>query len=207
MEELSQINNIIDESIQNSSYVSVIISSCVFIIYTLIIRLVDFFKAKHKDKPLLEMSKTIQEMGANIIKLNSILNKTLQDSEKKEIRQCETTIKLGFKAFGFKIIQEAFNIIIHNNIDKNKSLIKNNISTIVNNEFYTLYFALSIYEIQNIQISTKLKEEWINEIINELITIIYDGQDQISRIRHINDKITLLINGYTTYVINKTINV
>lgn len=207
MEELSQINNIINQGIQNSSYVSVIISSCVFIIYTLIIRLVDFFKAKHKDKPLLEMSKTMQEMGANIIKLNSILNKTLQDSEKKEIRQCEITIKLGFKAFGFKIIQEAFNIIIHNNIDKNKSLIKNNISTIVNNEFYTLYSALSIYEIQNTQISTKLKEEWINEISNELITIIYDGQDQISRIRHINDKITLLINGYATYVINKTINI
>ena len=61
MEELQTINEIVNTSIRDSSYIAVIISSSVFIIYTLIIRLIDYFKSKAKDKPLLEMSKAMKE--------------------------------------------------------------------------------------------------------------------------------------------------
>lgn len=207
MEDLQNINSIINQSIKDSSYITAIISSSVFLIYTFIIRMIDYIKSKHKEKPIYEMSKAMKEIGDNIVKLNEILNKTLQDAERKEIRQCETTIQLGFKAFGFKIIQESFTIIIHNNIDKNKELIKSNIYKIVNNEYYKLYSALSVYEINNIHVCTKLKEEWIQEVSDAIITIMFDGQEYINRVAHINDKITILINEYSTYVINKTINV
>jgi hypothetical protein len=206
MEELSQINNIINQGIQNSSYVSVIISSCVFIIYTLIIRLVDFFKTKHKDKPLFEMSKTMQEMGANIIKLNSILNKTFDNVERKQIIQCDKTIQLGFKTLAFKIIQECFDIIIHNNIDKNKELITNNLIKVISTEYHKLYHTLSLYEVKNINVASTLKQEWINELSDTVIGIIYNGQEPISRISHINDRLTILVNDYAIYVTNKTIN-
>lgn len=206
MEELNNLNNIINESIQNSSYVSVIISSCVFIMYTLIIRLVDFFKAKHKDKPLLEMSKTMQEMGVNIIKLNAILNKTFDNAERKQINQCDRTIQLGFKTLAFKIIQECFNIIIHNNIDKNKELITNNLTKVISTEYNKLYNTLSLYEINGINVATTLKQEWIKELLDTVITIIYDGQEAITRTAHINDRLTILVNDYSIYVTNKTIN-
>lgn len=206
MEELETINNIIEESVRNSSYITVIISSCVFIIYTLITRLVDYFKSKTKDKPLLEMSKAMKEMGDNIAKLNAVLNKIFADTEKKESRQCDKAIQLGFKAFGFKIAQECSNIIVHNNIDKNKELIKNNLNKVVNTEYYKLYAALSVYEINEVIVASKLKEEWTKEIVDAIIQIMYNGQDSIIRIAHINNKINILIGEYSIYVSNKIFN-
>ena len=206
MEELQTINEIVNESIKNSSYIAVIISSSVFILYTLIVRLVDLSKAKNKNKPLLEMSKAMKEMGENIAKLNAVLNKTFEDAEKKEIRQCDRAIQLGFKAMGFKISQECANIIAHNNIDKNKELISSNINKVVSTEYYRLYSALSAYEINEINVATKLKEEWIKELADTLITIIYDGQDAVIRIAHINDRINILLNDYSTNVQNKIFN-
>lgn len=206
MEDLKTITEIVDESVRNSSYVTVIISSSVFIIYTLIIRLVDYFKSKNKDKPLLEMSKAMKEMGDNIAKLNAVLNKNFEDAEKKEVRQCDRAIQLGFKALGFKISQECSNIIAHNNIDKNKELIRSNINKLISTEYYKLYSTLSAYEINEVIVSSKLKEEWIKEIADAIIAIIYDGQDPIIRMAHINDKITILINEYSTFVSNKIFN-
>ena len=206
MEDLQAINEIINESVRNSSYVTVIISSCVFIAYTIITRLVDYFKSKAKDKPLLEMSKAMKEMGDNIAKLNTVLTKTFEDAEKKEIRQCERAIQLGFKALGFKIIQECSSIIAHNNIDKNKELIHNNLSRVVNTEYYKLYSALSVYEINETIVASKLKEEWIKELVDAIIPIIYDGQDSVARIAHINDKISILISEYSIYISNKLFN-
>lgn len=206
MEEFETINNVVNESIRNSSYITVIISSCIFISYTLIIRLIDYFKSKNKDKPLLEMSKAMKTMGENITKLNIILVKNFEDAEKKESRQCERAIQLGFKAFGFKIIQECTNIIVHNNVDKNRKLIESNINKIISTEYYNLYSVLSAYEIKEINVSTKLKEDWIKEIANAVIAIIYDGQDSIIRIVHLNDKLNILINDYSTFVYNKIFN-
>ena len=206
MGELETINNIVNESVKNSSYITVIISSCIFIIYTLIIRLVDLFKSKHKDKPLLEMSKAMQEMGANIAKLNTVLSKTFEDAEKREVRQADRAIQLAFKAMAFKISQECANIIVHNNIDKNKELISSNIGKIVSTEYNKLYSALSVYEIREVNIASKLKEEWIEEITNALITIIYDGQDTVIRIVHVNDRISILTNDYSIYISNKIFN-
>lgn len=206
MEDLQTINDIVNESIKNSSYAAAIISSSVFIIYTLIIRLVDYFKSKAKDKPLLEMSKAMKEMGENIAKLNAVLNKTFEDAEKKEIRQCDRAIQLGFKAMAFKLSQECTSIIAHNNIDKNKELIHSNINKLVSTEYYRLYSALSTYEINEVNVATKLKEEWVKEIADALETIIYDGQDSVIRIAHLNDRINILINDYSTYITNRIFN-
>jgi hypothetical protein len=154
MEDLKTITEIVDESVRNSSYVTVIISSSVYIIYTLIVRLIDYLKAKNKDKPLLEMSKAMREMGDNIAKLNAVINKNFEDAEKKEVRQCDRAIQLGFKALGFKISQECSSIIAHNNIDKNKELIRSNINKLVSTEYYKLYSTLSAYEINEVIVSS-----------------------------------------------------
>ena len=206
MEDLQTITEIVNESVRNSSYITVIISSSVFIIYTLIVRLIDYFKAKAKDKPLLEMSKAMKEMGDNIAKLNTIITKNFEDAEKKEIRRCEKAIRLAFRAMGFKIVQECAEIIAHNNIDENKELISNNLNKIVNTEYYNLYSSLSVFEINEVNVASKLKEEWIEELTNAILTIIYNGQDSVIRIAYINNRINILMNGYSTYVSNKIFN-
>ena len=206
MNDFQTIQDIVDESVRNSSYSTVIISSCVFIAYTFIVKIIDYFKSKSKNKPLLEMAVALQEQSANIVKLNSVLDKTLKDAERKEIRQCESAIDLGFKSLGFKLIQETSSIIAHNNIDKNKEFIIGNINKLVSTEYYKLYSSLSVYEISEVNVSSKLKAEWIKEIADNIIAIVYDGQDAISRITQLNNRISISISEYSTYINNKIFN-
>ena len=206
MNDFQTIQEIVNESVRNSSYISVVISSCIFIIYTLITKVVDYYKSKSRSKPLIEMATAIKENTANIVKLNSVLDKTLQDAERKERLQCEKAIDFGLKAFGFKIVQEASSIIAHNNIDKNKDFIVSNITKTVNSEYYKLYSALSVYEIKEVNVATKLKDSWIKEVSDDVIAIIYNGQSDIVRITQLTDRTLIHVNEYSTYVNNKIFN-
>lgn len=206
MNDFQTINEIVNESVKNSSYVAVIISSAVFIVYTSVMKTIDYFKAKNRNKPLIEMANAIRENTTNIVKLNSVLDKTLQDAEKKELRQCENAIDLAFKAFAYKIAQECAAIIAHNNIDKNKALITGNINKLVNTEYYKLYSTLSSYEVKETNVATKLKDVWIKEVADNIIAIIYNEQDSITRITQINNRLSICISEYSTYVNNKIFN-
>lgn len=206
MNDFQTIDTIVKESVRNSSYITVVISSSIFICYTLIIKLIDYFKSKSKNKPLIEMANALKENTNNIVRLNSILDKTLKDAEKKEIRQCEHAIETAFRGFGYKISQEIVAVIVHNNIGKNKELIKDNINKIVSAEYYKLYSILSAYEISEINVATKLKQEWIKEVADNLIAIVYNEQDAITRITQINNRLNVCINEYSTYINNKVFN-
>lgn len=206
MNDFQTVNDIVNESVRNSSYYTVAISSCVFILYTLIVQLIGYFKGKAKNKPLIEMAEAIKENTENVVKLNSVLDKTLQGAEKKKVRQCESAIDLAFKASSLRIVQEASSIIAHNNIDKNKEFIVSNINKFVSTEYYRLYSALAIYEINDVNVASRLKEEWIKEIADNIIDIIYNGQDAMTRITQINNRLNVCINEYSTYINNKTFN-
>lgn len=206
MNDFQTINDIVNESVRSTSYITVLISSCVFILYTLIVNIINYFKSKSKNKPLLEMASAIKENTSNIVKLNSVLDKTLKDAERKEIRQCEHTISLSFASMGWKITQECNAIIAHNNIDKNKELIIGNINKLISTEYYKLYSNLSTYEINGVNVATKLKEEWIKDIADNMIAIIYNGQDAIIRTTQINNRLNIYINEFSTFVNNKIFN-
>ena len=206
MNDFQTINEIVNESIKNSSYYTVAISSCVFILYTLIVQLISYFKSKSKSKPLVEMSKAMKEMTENLIKLNTVLDKTFKEAERKEVQKCKTVIDLGFKAFASKVSLECESTITHNNIEKNKDFITDNITKLISTEYYKLYSILSSYEINEVNVATKLKEEWIAEISKNLIAIVYNGQDAISRINQINTKLSIYIADYSTFINNKIFN-
>lgn len=206
MNDFQTVNDIVNESVRNSSYYTVAISSCVFILYTLIVQLIGYFKGKAKNKPLIEMAEAIKENTENVVRLNGVLDKTLQGAEKKKVRQCESAIDLAFKASSLRIVQEAASIIAHNNIDKNKEFIVSNINKFVSTEYYRLYSALAIYEINDVNVASRLKEEWIKEIADNIIDIIYNGQDAMTRITQINNRLNVCINEYSTYINNKTFN-
>lgn len=206
MEDLQLINDIVNQSTKEASYWSAIISSTVFIIYTIVIRMFDYFKNKDKDKPLLEMSKAIQEVSNNVIKLNTVLDKMIQDNSKKDFTKCKNTIELSFIGFDNNVFKFCREIILHNNIETNRDLIVSNISQKVNTEYYKIYSVLSIFEIKEIVVSTHLHSEWIDDITKDLINIIYNGQDKEARVNQISSKLKLTMNAYSTQVYNKTFN-
>lgn len=206
MNEFQAINDVIDTSIRNSSYISVLISSGVFIIYTLINKLVDLFKNKDKNKPLIEMATAIKDVSVNVVMLNNVLNKLFRDDEKREISRTKSVITLVFTTFKSNIVHKCIDIIVHNHIDENKDYVVEIINKLVSTEYYKIYSALSAYEINDCPVSSKLKTEWIKEVIDDIISIIYSNQDSATRIVQLNNKLLINVNEYSTFVTNKIFN-
>ncbi len=206
MDDFNQINQIVSDAIKDSSYITVLISSGVYILYTLIIRLVDLFKAKDRNKPLIQMASAIKEVSENVVKLNTVLDKQIQNAESKELTKVRQVISLAFDSFRANISKTCNEIIIHNNIDKNKDLIRENLFKTISTEYYKLYNVFSAYEVDGINIATKIKDEWIDDTTKECLEVIYDGQDKDVRIGQILNKLTIIANEHSVYVNNKVFN-
>lgn len=206
MEEFNQINDIIAESIKDTSYITVLISSGVYLAYTLIIKLVDLFKAKDRNRPIVEMAAAVKQVSENVVKLNGVLDKAFQDAETKERNKVKNAICTAFDSFKWAVANTCHEIIIHNNIEQNKVLIKQNLFKVISTEYYKLYNIFSAYELDGICVATKLKEEWIDAVTNECLAIIYDGQDSINRIGQISNKLLILTDEYSIYINNKVFN-
>ena len=206
MEDFNQVNQIVSDAIKDSSYITVLISSGVYIIYTLVIKLVDLFKAKDRNKPLIQMASAIKEVSENVVKLNTVLDKQIQDAESKELTKVRQVISLAFDSFRANISKACNEIIIHNNIDTNRNLIRENLFKTISTEYYKLYNVFSAYEVDGINIATKIKDEWIDDTTKECLEVIYDGQDKDVRIGQILNKLTIIANEHSVYVNNKVFN-
>lgn len=206
MEDFNQVNQIVSDAIKDSSYITVLISSGVYILYTLIIKLVDLFKAKDRNKPLIQMASAIKEVSENVVKLNTVLDKQIQDAESKELTKVRQVISLAFDSFRANISKTCNEIIIHNNIEENRNLIRENLFKTISTEYYKLYNVFSAYEVDGINIATKIKDEWIDDTTKECLEVIYDGQDKDVRIGQILNKLTIIANEHSVYVNNKVFN-
>ena len=206
MDDFNQVNQIVSDAIKDSYYITVLISSGVYILYTLIIRLVDLFKAKDRNKPLIQMASAIKEVSENVVKLNTVLDKQIQDAESKELTKVRQVISLAFDSFRANISKTCNEIIIHNNIEENRDLIRENLFKTISTEYYKLYNVFSAYEVDGINIATKIKDEWIDDTTKECLEVIYDGQDKDVRIGQILNKLTIIANEHSVYVNNKVFN-
>lgn len=206
MDDFNQVNQIVSDVIKDSSYITVLISSGVYILYTLIIRLVDLFKAKDRNKPLIQMASAIKEVSENVVKLNTVLDKQIQDAESKELTKVRQVISLAFDSFRANISNTCNEIIIHNNIEENRDLIRENLFKTISTEYYKLYNVFSAYEVDGINIATKIKDEWIDDTTKECLEVIYDDQDKDVRIGQILNKLTIIANEHSVYVNNKVFN-
>ena len=120
MNDLQTVNEIINTAVKDSSYITVIISCGVFILYTLINKVIELYKAKNRNKPMLEMASAIKQVSENVVKLNQVLDKTFQDAEIKEANRITNIITASFNSFKSEIITRAIDIIVHNNIEANR---------------------------------------------------------------------------------------
>lgn len=206
MNDLQTVNEIINTAVKNSSYITVIISCGVFILYTLINKVIELYKAKDRNKPMLEMASAIKQVSENVVKLNQVLDKTFQDAEIKEANKISNIITASFNSFKSEIITRSIDIIVHNNIETNKESIKQSVYRTVSTEYYKVYSIFSAYEHDKVNIATKLKEEWIDAVTEEVLQIIYNGQDATDRIRQINNKLSIDTEEYSIYINNKVFN-
>ena len=206
MNDLQTVNEIINTAVKDSSYTTVIISCGVFILYTLINKVIELYKAKDRNKPMLEMASAIKQVSENVVKLNQVLDKTFQDAEIKEANRITNIIIASFNSFKSEIITRVIDIIVHNNIETDKDSVKQSIYRTVSTEYYKIYSIFSAYEHDKVNVATKLKEEWIDAVTEEVLQIIYNGQDATDRIRQINNKLAIDTEEYSIYINNKVFN-
>ena len=206
MNDLQTVNEFINTAVKDSSYITVIISCGVFILYTLINKVIELYKAKDRNKPMLEMASAIKQVSENVVKLNQVLDKTFQDAEIKEANRITNIITASFNSFKSEIITRAIDIIVHNNIEANKESVKQSVYRTVSTEYYKVYSIFSAYEHDKVNVATKLKEEWIDAVTEEVLQIIYNGQDATDRIRQINNKLSIDTEEYSIYINNKVFN-
>lgn len=206
MNDLQTVNEIINTAVKDSSYITVIISCGVFIVYTLINKVIELYKAKDRNKPMLEMASAIKQVSENVVKLNQVLDKTFQDAEVKEANRISNIITASFNSFKSEIVTRSIDIIVHNNIETNKESVKQSVYRTVSTEYYKVYSIFSAYEHDKVNVATKLKEEWIDAVTGEVLQIIYNGQDATDRIRQINNKLTIDTEEYSIYINNKVFN-
>lgn len=206
MGDFNEVNQVVNDAIKDSSYITVLISSGIYIAYTLIVKLVDLFKAKDRNKPIIEMASAIKQVSENVVKLNGVLDKAFQDAESKEQDKIKNVIVLGFDSFKVNVSNICNSIIIHNNIDANKDLIKQNVFRLVSTEYYKLYNVFSAYEINGVDVSTKLKDGWIDDITKECLDIIYNGQDALIRISQLSNRLDIIADEHSVFVNNKVFN-
>lgn len=206
MNDLQAVNEIINTAVKDSSYTTVIISCGVFILYILINKVIELYKAKDRNKPMLEMASAIKQVSENVVKLNQVLDKTFQDAEIKEANRITNIIIASFNSFKSEIITRVIDIIVHNNIETDKDSVKQSIYRTVSTEYYKVYSIFSAYEHDKVNVATKLKEEWIDAVTEEVLQIIYNGQDATDRIRQINNKLAIDTEEYSIYINNKVFN-
>lgn len=206
MNDLQTVNEIINTAVKDSSYITVIISCGVFILYTLINKVIELYKAKDRNKPMLEMASAIKQVSENVVKLNQVLDKTFQDAEIKEANRITNIITASFNSFKSEIITRVIDIIVHNNIETDKDSVKQSVYRTVSTEYYKVYSIFSAYEHDKINVATKLKEEWIDAVTKEVLQIIYNGQNATDRIRQINNKLAIDTEEYSIYINNKVFN-
>ena len=152
------------------------------------------------------MAEAIKEVTENVVKLNAVLSKAFQDAENKEAAKLKNVIGIAFDSFQANVIKSCNDVIIHNNIDKNRDLIKENLFKTISTEYYKLYNVFSAYDIDGVNVATKLKDEWVDDISKECLDIIYNGQDNTVRISQISNKLSLIANEHSVYVNNKVFN-
>lgn len=203
MEEFKVFNSVIENTVRNTSYITVIISSVVFISYTVIIKLIDYFRHKDDKKSLVEMGLAVKEVSNNVAKLNAILDNLFQDITKKNLEKGKIIIELAFFNFQYKIVNLCRNIIINNDIDINKEFIIANITKTVNTEFYRAYHTLSLYEVGDTFLSEFLKDSWKDDCIKDVLAIIYNGQEDKLRISQINSNLSIKVDNWIVYINNK----
>ena len=94
--------------------------------------------------------------------------------------------------------------ILKNNVTTNKKNILDNIEDIVAGEFTNIYNSLVLYNTNDLLISTFVKEEWKEQVIDDLKYIIFDeSSSKEDRIYDIHNKLNIRVNAYVTSVTNQ----
>lgn len=166
-------------------------------------KIYEYYQKKNNNKPLNKIVETLDANCKHLDKLTSTLTNYIYDSTKGNENKCKTILELSFNSFRGNIFEFARTVVLSNNLKINEILIKENIRQKVSTEYYSVFTSLSLFDIEGINVSSYLNVVWIEEISNDIISILFQNSDAQSRIDSINKRLNLKLTGYENYIYNK----
>lgn len=171
----------------------------IVLIYLLVIKIID---AKREKASI----KITNELVSAINKISIFLDNITDNILEKDRDKCRCAIKQAFFSSASVIIEFVSKTIINNHITINRDNIINNIEHLVNSEYYNISNSLSLYTIDGHKVNEFLKEEWISEIKNDVVDIIFDDKlDKETKIVTFNNRMTIKCQDFAIYVTNKAL--
>lgn len=173
------------ELIQNA-FEQGLVPGIVIVIYLIVNKIID---SKKKD-PL-----------ADIAKLLNIVTKDIIDKDREKSKAIISIAMVNAASECAKFVAST---IITNNVDVNRDQIEYNARHLVNSVYYDAYSKLNMYRGDEDYLSHYMKDEWKEDVYDDIINIIYNKYlDSNQRILAFNKRIDIRVNDYTAYIINK----
>lgn len=153
-----------------------------------------------------EQAKLSSKLIDSITTISSFIENLTENIVNTDRDKCKKAIENSMFASAARLINFVSTTIIHNNISSNKANIKANIKNIVNAEYYNVYCTLSLYTIDNTNVSDYLKSSWLNDVEKDIVDIIFNTDlNKEDKILAFSNKINIRFQNYITYVNNKVI--
>lgn len=138
--------------------------------------------------------------------INFFINDITENIINKDKNKCQMAIEDAMFAAGLRLSIFVATTIVNNRIDTNKENILSNIKNIINLEYYSVYSTLSLYKINNKEVSSYLNKEWMNDVEKDIIDIIYNTNlNKEDKILTFINKINLRFQSYVTYINNNVL--
>ena len=136
----------------------------------------------------------------DIAQLLSIVTKDIIEKDKEKSK---AVVDVALSYGGSEFIKFVNTTIVNNNIDENREQIEYNARQLVSSIFRDVYNKLSIYKGNKNYLSSYMKEEWKEEVYNDIINIIYNTHlDKYRRIIAFNNRIDIRITNYAAHILN-----
>ena len=173
------------ELIQNA-FEQGLVPGIVIVIYLIINKIID----NNKKDPLDDIAK--------------LLNVVTKDIIEKDREKSKAVVSIAMVNAASECAKFVTSTIITNNVDSNRSQIEYNARYLVNSVYYDAYSKLNMYRGDEDYLSHYMREEWKEDIYDDIISIIYNKHlDFNQRILAFNKRVDIRVSDYTAYIINK----
>lgn len=173
------------ELIQNA-FEQGLVPGIVIVIYLIINKIID----NNKRNPLDDIAK--------------LLNIVTKDIIEKDREKSKSVVSIAINNAASECTKFVASTIITNNVDSNRDQIEYNARYLVNSVYYDTYSKLNMYRGDEDYLSHYMKEEWKEDIYDDIINIVYNKNlNSNQRIIAFNKRIDIRVNDYTAYIINK----
>lgn len=174
-------------------------------VYLIVQKIIDTSREKAKLKADNERDRNQIKVNSQIADSIDAIRDFVEGLTKNIIDKDREKSKLAIKTIlyssGMRILTFVTSTIVNNHLDTNKDTIITNIKNTLSSEWYDIYAELSMYTISDVRLSDTFDKEWVNEIEDDIIDIMYNKSlEKEVKISTFTNKLNIRLNSYINHM-------